>query len=71
MMSPSAKMRENLGVEASIGKANQEACGVGDAEIGDPYDRVFRGLLMMLVVMMLSSSPFSLSLFFSKMKMDV
>ena len=62
MMSPNAKMLENLGVEASIGKANQEACGVGDAEIGNPYDRVFRGLLMMMVVMM-SSSPFSLSPF--------
>ena len=49
MMSPSAKMLENLGVEAGIGKANQEACGVGDAEIGDPYDRVFRGLLIMLM----------------------
>ena len=59
MMSPSAKMLENLGVEAGIGKANKEACGVGDAEIGNPYDRVFRGLLMM----MLSSSPFSISPF--------
>ena len=62
MMSHNAKMLENLGVEASIGKANQEACGVGEAEIGNPYDRVFHGLLMMMVVMM-PSSPFSFSPF--------
>ena len=49
-MSPSAKMLENLGVEAGIGKANKEACGVGDAEIRSPYDRVFRGLLINIMV---------------------
>ena len=52
MMSPSAKMLENLGVEAGIGKANKEACGVGDAEIGNPYNRVFRSLLMMMVTIL-------------------
>ena len=50
MMSPSAKMLENLGVEASIRKANQEACGVGEAEIWDTDDRIFRGLLINIMV---------------------
>ena len=53
-MSPSAKMLENLGVEASIGKANQEACGVGDTEIGNTDDRVFRGLLIMMMIVIKS-----------------
>ena len=71
MMSPNAKMLENLGVEASIGKANQEACGVGEAEIGNPYDRVFHGLLMMMVVMMLYHHHSRSHRFCRKMKMNV
>ena len=47
--------RKNLGVEAGIGKANQEACGVGEAEIWDTDDRIFRGLLINIMVIISQS----------------